>query len=146
VFRHNDMAHLEKLLRFHIAEGQPRTHRPWKKVCVCVRARACVHVCMCVLFMLVALRSWRMADSPAGVGQHGTNHGITLASNSITRRAIRPVQVIIIVEGIYSMEGETTLLPELVALKKKYKCVALQAWQRWFCVCVGGGGRGAWRG
>lgn len=32
VFRHNDMAHLEKLLRFHIAEGQPRTHRPWKKV------------------------------------------------------------------------------------------------------------------
>jgi serine palmitoyltransferase len=32
VFRHNDMAHLEKLLRWHIAEGQPRTHRPWKKV------------------------------------------------------------------------------------------------------------------
>jgi hypothetical protein len=32
VFRHNDMAHLEKLLRFHIAEGQARTHRPWKKV------------------------------------------------------------------------------------------------------------------
>lgn len=32
VFRHNDMGHLEKLLRFHIAEGQLRTHRPWKKV------------------------------------------------------------------------------------------------------------------
>jgi serine palmitoyltransferase len=32
VFRHNDMAHLEKLLRWHIAEGQPRTHRPWRKV------------------------------------------------------------------------------------------------------------------
>jgi 7-keto-8-aminopelargonate synthetase-like enzyme len=31
------------------------------------------------------------------------------------------VQVIIIVEGIYSMEGETTLLKELVELKKKYK-------------------------
>jgi 7-keto-8-aminopelargonate synthetase-like enzyme len=30
-------------------------------------------------------------------------------------------QVIIIVEGIYSMEGETTLLKELVELKKKYK-------------------------
>lgn len=60
VFRHNDLAHLEKQLRFHIAEGQPRTHRPWKKV-------------------------------------------------------------VIIVEGIYSMEGETTLLPELVELKKKYK-------------------------
>jgi hypothetical protein len=35
VFRHNDMAHLEKLLRWHIAEGQPRTHRPWKKVRHC---------------------------------------------------------------------------------------------------------------
>ena len=32
VFRHNDMSHLERLLRFSIAEGQPRTRRPWKKV------------------------------------------------------------------------------------------------------------------
>jgi serine palmitoyltransferase len=32
VFRHNNVRHLERLLRFHIAEGQPRTHRPWKKV------------------------------------------------------------------------------------------------------------------
>lgn len=32
VFRHNNVQHLERLLRFHIAEGQPRTHRPWKKV------------------------------------------------------------------------------------------------------------------
>lgn len=32
VFRHNNVRHLESLLRFHIAEGQPRTHRPWKKV------------------------------------------------------------------------------------------------------------------
>jgi hypothetical protein len=31
------------------------------------------------------------------------------------------VQVIIIVEGIYSMEGETTHLAQVVALKKKYK-------------------------
>lgn len=31
------------------------------------------------------------------------------------------MQVIIIVEGIYSMEGECTLLKELVELKKKYK-------------------------
>lgn len=32
VFRHNDAAHLEAVLRTSIAEGQPRTHRPWKKV------------------------------------------------------------------------------------------------------------------
>ena len=59
VFRHNDAAHLERQLRFHIAEGQPRTHRPWRKV-------------------------------------------------------------VIIVEGIYSMEGEATPLAEIVALKKRY--------------------------
>uniref|UniRef100_K3X408 Aminotransferase class I/classII large domain-containing protein n=1 Tax=Globisporangium ultimum (strain ATCC 200006 / CBS 805.95 / DAOM BR144) TaxID=431595 RepID=K3X408_GLOUD len=36
VFRHNDMKHLEKLLREKISEGQPRTHRPWKKVWIFV--------------------------------------------------------------------------------------------------------------
>lgn len=53
-------SHLEKVLREHIAEGQPRTHRPWKKI-------------------------------------------------------------IVIVEGIYSMEGELCKLPEIVAICKKYK-------------------------
>lgn len=33
VFRHNDTAHLEGNLRKAIVEGQPRTNRPWKKVC-----------------------------------------------------------------------------------------------------------------
>ncbi len=60
VFRHNDVEHLEALLRDSIASGQPRTHRPWRKI-------------------------------------------------------------LIIVEGIYSMEGEIVALPEIVALKKKYK-------------------------
>lgn len=55
-------SHLEKVLREHIAEGQPRTHRPWKKI-------------------------------------------------------------IVIVEGIYSMEGELCQLPEIVAICKKYKVV-----------------------
>ena len=32
VFDHNTPAHLEALLRAAIAEGQPRTGRPWKKV------------------------------------------------------------------------------------------------------------------
>jgi serine palmitoyltransferase len=31
-------------------------------------------------------------------------------------------RILIIVEGIYSMEGEICRLPEIVALKKKYKC------------------------
>ncbi|CAL1268714.1 unnamed protein product [Larinioides sclopetarius] len=61
VFKHNNMKDLEKQLQSAIIEGQPRTHRPWKKI-------------------------------------------------------------IIIVEGIYSMEGTIVNLPALIALKKKYKC------------------------
>ena len=53
-------SHLEDVLRNAIAEGQPRTHRPWKKI-------------------------------------------------------------IVVVEGIYSMEGELCKLPEIVGVCKKYK-------------------------
>ncbi|KAH6803280.1 long chain base2 [Perilla frutescens var. hirtella] len=60
VFQHNTPSHLEKVLREQIAEGQPRTHRPWKKIMV-------------------------------------------------------------VVEGIYSMEGELCKLPEIVSICKKYK-------------------------
>eukprot|EP00672_Neobodo_designis_P020912 CAMPEP_0174830608 /NCGR_PEP_ID=MMETSP1114-20130205/2615_1 /TAXON_ID=312471 /ORGANISM="Neobodo designis, Strain CCAP 1951/1" /LENGTH=73 /DNA_ID=CAMNT_0016064409 /DNA_START=1 /DNA_END=219 /DNA_ORIENTATION=- len=31
VFKHNDMASLEKTVRRAIIDGQPRTHRPWKR-------------------------------------------------------------------------------------------------------------------
>lgn len=61
VFRHDNMKHLEKVIRESISEGQPRTHRPWKRI-------------------------------------------------------------IIIVEGVYSMEGDIVSLPDIVKLKKKYKC------------------------
>ncbi|BBH00571.1 long chain base2 [Prunus dulcis] len=60
VFQHNTPSHLEEVLREQIAEGQPRTRRPWKKI-------------------------------------------------------------IVIVEGIYSMEGELCKLPEIIAICKKYK-------------------------
>ena len=60
VFKHNNVAHLEYVLRRAIVDGHPRTMRPWKKI-------------------------------------------------------------VIIVEGIYSMEGEVVNLREIVALKKRYK-------------------------
>ncbi|XP_012685285.1 serine palmitoyltransferase 3 [Clupea harengus] len=60
VFKHNNMQSLEKLLKEAVSSGQPRTHRPWKKI-------------------------------------------------------------LILVEGVYSMEGSLVRLPEIVALKKKYK-------------------------
>uniref|UniRef100_A0A7N6FBD0 serine C-palmitoyltransferase n=1 Tax=Anabas testudineus TaxID=64144 RepID=A0A7N6FBD0_ANATE len=60
VFKHNNMQSLEKLLSEAIVHGQPRTHRPWKKI-------------------------------------------------------------LIVVEGIYSMEGSIVRLPEVIALKKRYQ-------------------------
>lgn len=60
VFKHNDMGDLERVLRNAVVQGQPRTHRPWKRM-------------------------------------------------------------IIVVEGIYSMEGSIVRLPEIIELKKKYK-------------------------
>lgn len=59
-FKHNNMIDLENKLSNAIVNGQPRTHRPWKKI-------------------------------------------------------------LIIVEGIYSMEGSIVDLPGILALKKKYK-------------------------
>lgn len=60
MFKHNDMKDLERLLREQIAAGQPRSHRPWKKI-------------------------------------------------------------LVVVEGLYSMEGTMCNLPELIELKKQYK-------------------------
>ncbi|CAD26592.1 SERINE PALMITOYL TRANSFERASE SUBUNIT 2 [Encephalitozoon cuniculi GB-M1] len=60
VFEHNNMEDLERKLVFNISQGQPLTHRAWKKI-------------------------------------------------------------IVIVEGIYSMEGTVVKLRRLVELKRKYK-------------------------
>ncbi|KAH0547504.1 serine palmitoyltransferase component [Glutinoglossum americanum] len=60
MFKHNDMKDLERLLREVISQGQPRTHRPWRKI-------------------------------------------------------------LVVVEGLYSMEGTMCNLPGILALKKKYK-------------------------
>jgi serine palmitoyltransferase len=62
VFKHNDMASLEKTVRAAVVDGQPRTHKRWKRI-------------------------------------------------------------VILVEGLYSMEGEILDLPRVVEIKKKYKCL-----------------------
>lgn len=63
-YKHNNMKHLEELLREAISQGQPKTHRPWKKI-------------------------------------------------------------LVIVEGIFSMEGTVVNLPAVLELKKRYKVVSL---------------------
>lgn len=34
IFKHNNALHLEQVLRQAIAQGQPRSHRPWKRIWV----------------------------------------------------------------------------------------------------------------
>lgn len=60
MFKHNNVKSLESLLREVISQGQPKTHRPWKKI-------------------------------------------------------------LVIVEGLYSMEGTLLNLPGIMQLKEKYK-------------------------
>jgi len=80
VFRHNNAQHLEKVLREAIAEGIPKTYRPWKKI-------------------------------------------------------------LVIVEGIYSMEGEIVDLKNIVQICKKYK-VYLYLDEAHSIGCLGATGRG----
>ena len=56
MFKHNDMRDLERLLREVISQGQPRTHRPWKKILVVVEGLYSMEGSMCNLPGLVALK------------------------------------------------------------------------------------------
>ncbi|KAJ7057122.1 pyridoxal phosphate-dependent transferase [Mycena amicta] len=80
MFKHNDMKELESVLREAISQGQPKTHRPWKKI-------------------------------------------------------------LLIVEGLFSMEGTFVDLPRVVELKKKYK-FALWVDEAHSIGAVGPNGRG----
>jgi serine palmitoyltransferase len=55
-FKHNDMNDLEKKLREVISQGQPRTHRPWKKILVVVEGLYSMEGTMCNLPGLLKLK------------------------------------------------------------------------------------------
>lgn len=57
VFKHNDIADLEKLVRREIAQGQPRTHRPWKKIIIAVEGLYSMEGNMCNLPGLIELKN-----------------------------------------------------------------------------------------
>lgn len=56
MFKHNDMQDLERILREAISQGQPRTHRPWKKILVTVEGLYSMEGTMCNLPALVELK------------------------------------------------------------------------------------------
>ncbi|KAE8451576.1 serine palmitoyltransferase component [Mollisiaceae sp. DMI_Dod_QoI] len=55
-FKHNDMEDLEEKLREVISQGQPRTHRPWKKILVVVEGLYSMEGTMCNLPGLLKLK------------------------------------------------------------------------------------------
>lgn len=55
-FKHNNMNDLERLLREVISQGQPRTHRPWKKILVVVEGLYSMEGTMCDLPGLLRLK------------------------------------------------------------------------------------------
>ncbi|PWY76324.1 serine palmitoyltransferase [Aspergillus heteromorphus CBS 117.55] len=78
VFAHNNMADLEKRLREAISQGQPRTHRPWKKILVTVEGLFSMEGTMCNLPRILALKKKYKfhlfvdeAHSIGAVGRHG---------------------------------------------------------------------------
>lgn len=56
VFKHNDMIDLENLLRNQIAQGQPKSHRPWKKIIIAVEGLYSMEGNMCNLPKLIELK------------------------------------------------------------------------------------------
>lgn len=55
-FKHNDITDLERLLRDAMTQGQPRTHRPWKRILVIVEGLYSMEGSMCNLPGLIALK------------------------------------------------------------------------------------------
>ncbi|MCJ1418637.1 serine palmitoyltransferase, long chain base subunit [Xylographa parallela] len=56
MFKHNDMKDLERLLREVISQGQPRSHRPWKKILIAVEGLYSMEGTMCNLPGILALK------------------------------------------------------------------------------------------
>ncbi|KAI8827567.1 serine palmitoyltransferase component [Chytriomyces hyalinus] len=77
VFKHNDTADLESVLRAAISQGQPRTHRPWKKILVVVEGLYSMEGNICNLPGIVALRNkykfYLYLDEAHSVGAMGPN-------------------------------------------------------------------------
>ncbi|KAF2762690.1 serine palmitoyltransferase 2 [Pseudovirgaria hyperparasitica] len=56
MFKHNNMKDLEKVLREAISQGQPRTHRPWKKIILAIEGLYSMEGTMCNLPAVLQLK------------------------------------------------------------------------------------------
>ncbi|KAJ2899038.1 Serine palmitoyltransferase 2 [Zalerion maritima] len=76
-FKHNDMSELEGKLREAISQGQPRTHRPWKKILVAVEGLYSMEGTMCDLPGILNLKDrykfYLFIDEAHSIGALGPN-------------------------------------------------------------------------
>ncbi|AMD22212.1 HGL128Cp [Eremothecium sinecaudum] len=74
-FKHNDMKVLEQLIRDMIVQGQPKTHRPWKKILICVEGLYSMEGTMCNLPKLIELKKkykcYLFVDEAHSIGAMG---------------------------------------------------------------------------
>ncbi|KAK7403344.1 serine palmitoyltransferase component [Neonectria punicea] len=74
-FKHNDMSDLERVLRDAISQGQPRTHRPWKKILLVVEGLYSMEGTLCDLPGILALKKkyhfYLFVDEAHSVGALG---------------------------------------------------------------------------
>lgn len=77
VFKNNDMKDLEKLIRNQIAQGQPKTHRPWKKIIIAVEGLYSMEGNMVNLPAIVELKDkykcYLFLDEAHSIGALGPN-------------------------------------------------------------------------
>lgn len=81
VFQHNDASHLESILREAIINGQPRHHRPWKKILVMVEGIYSMEGAICNLKEVVRLckkyKAYIYVDEAHSIGALGaTGRGV----------------------------------------------------------------------
>ncbi len=74
-FRSNDMAHLEEVLQEAIVKGQPRHHRPWKKIIVVVEGIYSMEGAICRLKDIVPIvkkyKAYLYVDEAHSIGALG---------------------------------------------------------------------------
>lgn len=81
VFRHNEPDHLEQILREAISNGQPRHHRPWKKIVVMVEGIYSMEGSICNLKEIVRVckknKAYIYVDEAHSIGALGpTGRGV----------------------------------------------------------------------
>ncbi|KAJ1343956.1 hypothetical protein BSLG_001506 [Batrachochytrium salamandrivorans] len=76
-FKHNDPKDLESVLRDAISQGQPRTHRPWKKIVVIIEGLYSMEGSICNLPAVIELKHrykfYLYMDEAHSIGALGPN-------------------------------------------------------------------------